>query len=58
MPGVVEHVVLSTGRALDGVADEPVEIGPGDYIAYPGDLAHVFRALEPDTSAVLVQEHR
>ncbi|WP_078862323.1 helix-turn-helix domain-containing protein [Streptomyces sp. NRRL F-5123] len=58
MPGVVEHVVLSTGRALVGVAEEPVEIGPGDYIAYPGDLAHVFRALEPGTSAVLVQEHR
>jgi transcriptional regulator with XRE-family HTH domain len=58
MPGVVEHVVLSAGRALVGVAEEPVELGPGDYVAYPGDIAHVFRALEPDTLAVLVQEHR
>lgn len=58
MPGVVEHVVLSSGRALVGVAEEPVELAPGDYIAYPGDIAHVFRALEPDTRAVLVQEHR
>lgn len=57
MPGVVEHVVLSTGRALVGVADDPVELAPGDYIAYPGDLPHVFEALEPDTLAVLVSEH-
>ena len=57
MPGVVEHVVLSTGRALVGVADEPVELGPGDYIRYAADLAHVFEALEPATLAVLLSEH-
>jgi transcriptional regulator with XRE-family HTH domain len=57
MPGVIEHVVLSAGRALVGLADDPVELGPGDYIAYPGDLPHVFEALEPDTAAVLVSEH-
>lgn len=56
-PGVVEHVVLSAGRALVGVASEPVELGPGDYIAYPGDVAHIFQALEPGTRAVLVSEH-
>ena len=57
MPGVVEHVVLSTGRALVGVADEPVELHPGDYIAYPAEIPHVFQALEPGTWAVLVSEH-
>jgi quercetin dioxygenase-like cupin family protein len=57
MPGVVEHVVLSTGRALVGVAESPIELHPGDYIAYPGDVAHLFKALEPDTVAVLVSEH-
>lgn len=57
MPGVVEHVVLSSGRALVGVAGEPVELSPGDYIAYPADVAHVFKALTPDTVAVLVSEH-
>ncbi|MBC3981028.1 helix-turn-helix transcriptional regulator [Streptomyces sp. AC536] len=55
-PGVVEHVVLSTGRALVGVAAEPVELHPGDYIAYPADVPHIFRALEPGTTAVLVSE--
>jgi transcriptional regulator with XRE-family HTH domain len=57
MPGVVEHVVLSSGRALVGVAGEPVELGPGDYICYPADLPHVFEALSPGTLAVLVSEH-
>ena len=57
MPGVVEHVVLSTGRALVGVAESPIELHPGDYIAYPGDVAHLFKALDPDTVAVLVSEH-
>jgi len=57
MPGVTEHVVLSAGRALVGVAGEPVELGPGDYISYPGDIPHVFEALEPGTRAVLVSEH-
>jgi len=55
-PGTVEHVVLSSGRALVGLLDDPVELGPGDYISYPGDLPHVFRALEPRTMAVLVSE--
>lgn len=56
MPGVVEHVVLSSGRALVGVIEDPVELAPGDYVAYPGDVPHVFKALEP-TVAVLISEH-
>ncbi|MFI9275171.1 helix-turn-helix domain-containing protein [Kitasatospora sp. NPDC052896] len=57
MPGTQEHVVLSAGRALVGPADDPVELGPGDYVCYPGDAPHVFTALAPDTTAVLVMEH-
>jgi transcriptional regulator with XRE-family HTH domain len=56
MPGTVEHVVLSTGRALIGPLEEPVELHPGDYIAYPGDVPHLFKALVADTTAVLVSE--
>lgn len=56
MPGTVEHVVLSSGRALIGPTIEPVELHPGDYIGYPGDLPHVFKALTKDTSAVLISE--
>jgi transcriptional regulator with XRE-family HTH domain len=57
MPGVVEHVVLCAGRARLGLSGEPVEVGPGDYVAYPGDLPHIFEALEPGTFSVMVSEH-
>ncbi len=57
MPGTMEHVLLSTGRALAGPSDEPVELAPGDYVTYPGDIPHVFDALEPDTTGVIVMEH-
>ncbi|TVT15336.1 transcriptional regulator, partial [Amycolatopsis rhizosphaerae] len=57
LPGVVEHLVLAAGRAMAGVAGEPVELFPGDYLAYPGDVPHVFQALEPGTHAVLISEH-
>ena len=54
--GVVEHVVVSTGRARLGPTDAPETLGPGDYIAYPGDVEHVFDALEPGTVAVMISE--
>jgi transcriptional regulator with XRE-family HTH domain len=56
-PGVVEHVVISAGRALVGATGEVAELGPGDYIRYPGDVPHVFEALEARSQAVLVSEH-
>ena len=33
MPGTTEHVVLSSGRAQIGPADQPADLGPGDYIS-------------------------
>jgi transcriptional regulator with XRE-family HTH domain len=57
MPGTTEHVVLSSGRARVGPEDDSVELGPGDYVCYPGDEPHVFEALVPDTAAVIVMEH-
>jgi transcriptional regulator with XRE-family HTH domain len=57
MPGVVEHVVIGAGRALVGVSGQAADLGPGDYIRYPGDLPHVFEALAPGTRAVLLSEH-
>lgn len=57
IPGSVEHVVLAAGRANIGPQDNPVELAPGDYVAYPGDVPHLFEALEPNTWAVLIEEH-
>ncbi|MGG7104129.1 helix-turn-helix domain-containing protein [Rhodococcus sp. 24CO] len=55
--GTTEHVVIGRGRAEVGPSAEPVELGPGDYLSYPGDEEHIFRALEPGTTAILVSEH-
>lgn len=57
MPGSIEHVIVSTGRANVGPLDEPTELSPGDYVTYPGDVKHIFKALVPDTTGVIVMEH-
>ena len=54
--GVVEHVVLTSGRALVGPTEQPVELGPGDYMNYPGDVEHIFDALDADSCAVMLSE--
>ena len=58
LAGSVEHIIITRGRALAGLADNPVELNEGDYLCYPGDLPHIFRALEKETEALLVAEHQ
>ena len=55
-PGTVEHVIISSGRARLGPADQPLELSAGDYISYSADREHVFEALEPETTAVMLIE--
>lgn len=55
-PGSVEHIIVTRGRAMVGLIDAAEELGPGDYICYPADQPHIFKALEPDTHALLVAE--
>jgi quercetin dioxygenase-like cupin family protein len=55
-PGSVEHIIITQGRALVGLIDAPEALGEGDYICYPADQPHIFKALEPDTWALMVAE--
>jgi transcriptional regulator with XRE-family HTH domain len=57
MPGTMEHLIVGSGRVLAGPEGEAVELGSGDYLRYPGDVPHIFDALEPDTSGVIIMEH-
>jgi transcriptional regulator with XRE-family HTH domain len=57
IPGSVEHIVVGAGRIRTGPAGELVELGPGDYVTFPGDVPHHYEALE-NSWAVLVMEHR
>ena len=56
MPGTIEHVIISSGRALVGPKDQAVELSPGDYISYSADREHIFEALAADTTAVMLIE--
>lgn len=57
IPGTVEHVVLTAGRAEIGPQDAPIVLEPGDYLSFAGDEPHQYGALVAGTRAVLVMEH-
>jgi transcriptional regulator with XRE-family HTH domain len=44
-PGTLHHVYVIQGRIRIGPVDEPVELAPGDFVRFPGDVAHVQRCL-------------
>lgn len=58
LPGSVEHLVVGAGRVRTGPAGDEVELGPGDYVSFAGDVPHTYEALEPGSWAVMVMEHR
>ncbi|ALE73175.1 hypothetical protein Ae168Ps1_0999 [Pseudonocardia sp. Ae168_Ps1] len=57
-PGTVEHLIVSAGRWHVGPAGEEVELDPGDYVTFPADRPHGYRALTEGAAAVLVMEYR
>ena len=57
LPGSVEHVVVISGRLRAGLPGQLVDLDPGDYAMFAGDVAHRYEALAPGTAAVLVMEH-
>ena len=52
-----EHHIVLRGRFRMTQGDHVVEVGPGDYVRFPGDRPHTYAALEPGSAAVLVMEH-
>ncbi|MEU0334067.1 XRE family transcriptional regulator [Streptomyces sp. NPDC006193] len=57
IPGTVEHLVVGAGRVVAGPRGETVELGPGDYMSYRGDVPHSYEALAAGTRFVLVMQH-
>jgi transcriptional regulator with XRE-family HTH domain len=58
LPGSIEHLVVAAGRLRVGPQHEEIDLGPGDYVTFPGDVPHRYEALEPGTWTVLLMEHR
>jgi transcriptional regulator with XRE-family HTH domain len=51
---VVEQLLVHTGRLRVGPEQEPVEVGPVDFVAFDGSVAHVYEALGEAVTATLV----
>ena len=54
--GVVEHLVVVTGRLRAGPASGPVELDAGDLATFAADVPHVYEAIAPGR-AVLVMSY-
>ena len=52
-----DSTTYANGAEILSPDGEAVELGPGDYLRYPGDVLHVFDALEPDTTGIIIMEH-
>jgi transcriptional regulator with XRE-family HTH domain len=50
------HVLVTRGTLVAGPAERIVELGTGDYMAFPADRPHVFRTARRGAAAVLVFE--
>lgn len=55
--GVVESLIVTNGRLRTGPADSPVELDPGDFVRFPGDVPHVYQALGRPAHGVLLMAH-
>jgi transcriptional regulator with XRE-family HTH domain len=52
--GVVEHLVVVTGRMRVGPASGPVELAAGDLVTFAADVPHLYEALETSHAVLLM----
>jgi transcriptional regulator with XRE-family HTH domain len=52
--GVVEHLVVVTGRMRVGPETDMVELGAGDLVTFAADVPHVYEALETVHAVLLM----
>jgi transcriptional regulator with XRE-family HTH domain len=55
--GVVESILVTSGRLRTGPAADPVELGPGDFVRFPGDVPHLYQAIGGPAHVVLLMSH-
>lgn len=54
--GIIEHVIVVSGSARVGPVNKVETLRPGDYLSYSGNQAHIYEALEPGTTAIIIME--
>jgi transcriptional regulator with XRE-family HTH domain len=55
--GVIEHAIVVEGRVEIGIADESIELGPGDLMSFPADQPHDYRAIDGPTRVVGIHQY-
>lgn len=55
--GVVEHLLLHSGRMLSGPVDALQELHPGDFISFRGDVPHAYQTRELESRATLLMQY-
>jgi transcriptional regulator with XRE-family HTH domain len=56
-PGVIEHVILVSGRAEVGPDDEPVRLSVGDCLTFRADVPHHYHALSRPARLLSLTEY-
>lgn len=54
--GTLEHAFLCQGRVRLGPSEDQIEIGPGDYYRYHGDVMHCYEAIDQPALLLLVMD--
>jgi quercetin dioxygenase-like cupin family protein len=52
--GVVEHLILTSGRLRAGPSGATVELDAGDVLRFAADVAHEYAALDGEPAGALV----
>jgi len=55
--GLVEHLVVTAGALRAGPAGRPEDLAAGDLVTFAGDVDHVYEALAPRTTALLLMDY-
>lgn len=53
-PGTLHHVYIITGRLRIGPVTDPVILGVGDFVRFPGDVPYVYECLCDKVTAHIV----
>jgi transcriptional regulator with XRE-family HTH domain len=56
-PGVIEHVIVISGQAEVGPADQPATLGAGDCMTFSADRPHVYRAVGASTRLLSLTDY-
>lgn len=53
-PGTLHHLYLITGKLRTGPVNEPVDLVAGDFVRFPGDVAHRYVCMSDRVTAHIV----